>query len=79
MNKICRLCLEEGVLSSIFTKNFNLSLCDMIEYCCNLKVKVIINLRKANRIFMCIFHLHNKCGESDLILGLYFKFTDQQK
>ncbi|KAL4704355.1 hypothetical protein ACJJTC_010740 [Scirpophaga incertulas] len=38
MNKICRICLEEGVLSSIFTKNFNLSLCDMIEYCCNIKI-----------------------------------------
>ncbi|XP_041988259.1 zinc finger protein 501 [Aricia agestis] len=33
MDKICRICLEEGVLSSIFTKNTNISLCDMIEYC----------------------------------------------
>lgn len=40
MNKICRICLEEGVLSSVFTKNYSISLCDMIEYCCNIKVKI---------------------------------------
>lgn len=38
MNKICRICLEEGVLSSIFAKNYPVSLCEMIEFTTKVKV-----------------------------------------
>lgn len=38
MNKICRICLEEGIVSSIFSKNFGLSLAEMIEFSCDIKI-----------------------------------------
>ncbi|XP_045495212.1 zinc finger protein 271 isoform X2 [Colias croceus] len=76
MNKICRICLEEGVLSSIFAKNYNLSLCEMIEYCSNIKIQKNDGLPEQ----MCsncayklgiAFHFKQTCERSDIRLRQY--------
>ncbi|XP_038214669.1 zinc finger protein 675 isoform X2 [Zerene cesonia] len=76
MNKICRICLEEGVLSSVFAKNYNLSLCDMIEYCSNVKIQKDDGLPEQ----MCsncayklgiAFHFKQTCERSDIRLRQY--------
>ncbi|XP_059049628.1 zinc finger protein 271-like isoform X1 [Achroia grisella] len=76
MNKICRICLEEGVLSSIFTKNFNLSLCDMIEYCCNTKIYKNDGLPEqmcSNCVYKLgiAYHFKQTCESADVRLRQY--------
>ncbi|KAL0880828.1 hypothetical protein ABMA27_002013 [Loxostege sticticalis] len=84
MNKICRLCLEEGVLSSIFTKNFNLSLCDMIEYCCNLKINRNDGLPEqmcSNCIYKLgiAYHFKQTCESADMRLRQYLGLQKPDK
>ncbi|VVC97342.1 unnamed protein product [Leptidea sinapis] len=76
MNKICRICLEEGVLSSIFTTNYKLSVCDMIEFCTNIKIQRHDGLPDQ----MCsncayklgiAFHFKQACESSDIRLRQY--------
>ncbi|XP_063395404.1 zinc finger protein 675-like isoform X2 [Cydia fagiglandana] len=76
MNKICRICLEEGVLSSVFTKNFNISLCDMIEYCCNVKIGKNDGLPEqlcSNCIYKLgvAYHFKQTCESADVRLRQY--------
>ncbi|XP_061730143.1 zinc finger protein 383-like [Cydia pomonella] len=76
MNKICRICLEEGVLSSVFTKNFNISLCDMIEYCCNVKIRKNDGLPEqlcSNCIYKLgvAYHFKQTCESADVRLRQY--------
>lgn len=40
INKICRVCLEEGILLSIYSNEYAISPLDMIVSCTNVKVKI---------------------------------------
>ncbi|XP_072938967.1 uncharacterized protein [Epargyreus clarus] len=76
MNKICRMCLEEGVLSSIFTRNFNLSLSDMIEYCTNIKISKNDGLPEqmcSNCVYKLgvAYHFKQTCESADIRLRQY--------
>lgn len=76
MNKICRICLEEGVLSSVFTKNYNIFLCDMIEYCCNIKISKDDGLPEqicSNCIYKLgiAYHFKQTCESADIRLRQY--------
>ncbi|KAJ8721624.1 hypothetical protein PYW07_002399 [Mythimna separata] len=76
MNKICRICLEEGVLSSVFTKNYNISLCDMVEYCCNIKISKDDGLPEqmcSNCIYKLgiAYHFKQTCESADIRLRQY--------
>lgn len=41
INKICRVCLEEGVLTSIFNTEFAMMPAEMIMLCARIKVYII--------------------------------------
>ncbi|KAJ2942667.1 hypothetical protein O0L34_g11210 [Tuta absoluta] len=84
MDKICRICLEEGVFSSIFAKNFNLALCDMIEYCCNTKISREDNLPKqicSNCMIKLgiAYHFKQTCMSSDIRLRQYLGLPITEK
>ncbi|CAK1601208.1 unnamed protein product [Parnassius mnemosyne] len=73
MDKICRICLKEGLLSSVFTKNYNVSLCDMIEYCSNVKIYENDGLPEqmcSNCIYKLgiAYHFKQSCESSDIRL-----------
>lgn len=38
MNKICRICLEEGFLTSIYNEEYAVSPAEMIHFCSAIKV-----------------------------------------
>lgn len=46
INKICRICLEEGVLTSIFNTEFAMMPADMLMLCAKIKVQVTILINK---------------------------------
>ncbi|XP_045768954.1 zinc finger protein OZF [Maniola jurtina] len=76
MNKLCRICLEEGILSSIFTKSYNLALCEMIEYCSNVKIRKDDGLPEqicSNCIYKLgiSYHFKQSCESSDVRLRQY--------
>ncbi|KAJ0175695.1 hypothetical protein K1T71_008854 [Dendrolimus kikuchii] len=76
MNKICRICLEEGVLSSVFTKNFNTSVNEMIEYCCNIKIYKDDGLPElvcSNCIYKLgvAYHFKKTCESANIKLRQY--------
>ncbi|KAI8422477.1 hypothetical protein MSG28_006298 [Choristoneura fumiferana] len=71
-----QICLEEGVLSSVFTKNFNISLCDMIEYCCNVKISINDGLPEqlcSNCVYKLgvAYHFKQTCESADVRLRQY--------
>lgn len=43
INKMCRICLEEGVLTSVFTTEFQMMPADMIMLCAKVKVSIYLN------------------------------------
>ncbi|RVE46119.1 hypothetical protein evm_009193 [Chilo suppressalis] len=84
MNKICRICLEEGVMSSIFAKNFNLSLCDMIEYCSPIKIRKDDGLPEqmcSNCVYKLgiAYHFKQTCESADLRLRQYLGLRMPEK
>lgn len=86
MNKICRICLEEGALSSVFTKNFNMFLSDMIEYCCNLKISKDDGLPEqvcSNCVYKLgvTYHFKKTCESADIKLRQYLgiQVTDKTR
>ncbi|CAG9785554.1 unnamed protein product [Diatraea saccharalis] len=84
MNKICRICLEEGVMSSIFMKNFNLSLSDMIEYCSVIKISKNDGLPEqmcSNCIYKLgiAYHFKQTCESADLRLRQYLGLRVPEK
>lgn len=38
VDKVCRICLEEGVLTSVFTCDFGIMPCQMLMLCAKIKV-----------------------------------------
>lgn len=38
INKVCRVCLQEGILTSVFNKNFAIRHSDMMMYCTTVKI-----------------------------------------
>ncbi|XP_013187113.1 zinc finger protein OZF isoform X1 [Amyelois transitella] len=84
MNKICRICLEEGVLSSIFTKNFNLTLCEMIEYSSNIKISKNDGLPEqmcSNCVYKLgiAYHFKQTCERADVRLRQYLGLHTPEK
>lgn len=50
INKICRVCLEEGILLSIYSNEYAISPLDMIVACTNVKASQMMNETKTNSI-----------------------------
>ncbi|KAJ6630188.1 Zinc finger and BTB domain-containing protein 49 [Pseudolycoriella hygida] len=82
INKICRVCLEEGVLTSIFNMEFAMMPADMIMLCAKVKVykndglpSVICN----NCIYRlgAAYHFKQQCENSDLRLRSYLGILDK--
>lgn len=48
INKICRVCLEEGLLISIYSTEYAISPFDMIVVCTNVKVYCYIDSKDSN-------------------------------
>ncbi|XP_068632610.1 zinc finger protein 501-like [Battus philenor] len=76
MNNICRICLKGGLLSSVFMKNYNVSLCDMIEYCSNVKIDENDGLPDqicSNCVYKLgiAYHFKHSCESSDIRLRQY--------
>ncbi|XP_045447459.1 zinc finger protein 569 [Melitaea cinxia] len=76
MNKICRICLEEGVLSSIFAKNYPVSLCEMIEFTTKVKIRINDGLPEqicSNCVYKLgvAYHFKQSCESADLRLREY--------
>lgn len=44
INKICRVCLEEGVLTSIFNTEFAMMPAEMIMLCAKIKVQKLFSI-----------------------------------
>ncbi|XP_026490550.2 zinc finger protein 605-like [Vanessa tameamea] len=76
MNKICRICLEEGVLSSIFAKNYAVSLCEMIEFTTKVKIRSNDGLPEqicSNCVYKLgvAYHFKQSCESADTRLRQY--------
>ncbi|XP_032514865.2 zinc finger protein 714 [Danaus plexippus] len=84
MNKICRICLEEGVLSSIFVENYSISICEMIEYCSNIKISRNDGLPEqmcSNCMYKLgiAYHFKQTCERADVRLRQYLGIPKQSK
>ncbi|XP_023936467.2 zinc finger protein OZF [Bicyclus anynana] len=84
MNKLCRICLEEGMLTSIFTKSYNLGLWEMIEYCSNVKINKNDGLPEqicSNCIYKLgiSYHFKQSCESSDVRLRQYLGLSIPSK
>lgn len=53
INKICRVCLEEGVLTSIFNTEFAMMPAEMIMLCAKIKVLIIIAI--VHTLAYCLY------------------------
>ncbi|XP_055681295.1 zinc finger protein 195-like [Lutzomyia longipalpis] len=81
-NKLCRVCLEEGVLTSIFNTEFSMTPSDMIQMCAKVKIfkndgmpAVICN----NCIYRLgvAYHFKQQCENSDIRLRQYLGLMDK--
>lgn len=82
INKMCRICLEEGVHTSIFTTDFQMTPAEMIMLCAKVKVSkndgmpsVICN----NCIYRLgtAYHFKQQCENSDIRLKQYLGIMDK--
>lgn len=82
INKICRVCLEEGVLTSIFNTEFAMQPAEMIALCARIRVyrddglpPVICN----NCIYRlgAAYHFKQQCENSDLRLRSYLGMLEK--
>lgn len=55
INKICRVCLEEGILLSIYSNEYAISPLDMIVSCTNVKVNIDLTLTLSSTQNIIIF------------------------
>lgn len=77
-NKVCRVCLEEGIFTSLFSAEFTISPCSMLQ---TLNLRVFENEPNSIQIGICnqcyyrlslAYHFKQQCESSEVRLRQYF-------